>query len=202
MSGRKKSSRRNSGGRVEKTRVRSARGRRLSSTLWLQRQLNDPYVQAAEREGFRSRSAYKLIELDEKFGLLRPGLKVVASFKTLSVAFHHSVAYLTKVAPAKWMGSLALAVMAQVSSRDLFGPPMPRAAAPQCRSLLTPIGLTPATSAPKPIEGTRPVKKILPLEVALPLSRWIRRRLLGAIRQRPPRTRRRRRIRGPRLPAL
>lgn len=54
-----------------KVRVRTARGRKLSSTRWLQRQLNDPYVEAARREGYRSRAAYKLIELDEQHGLLR-----------------------------------------------------------------------------------------------------------------------------------
>lgn len=58
-------------------RVRSARGRRLSSTRWLQRQLNDPYVQAAKRDGYRSRAAYKLLQIDERFELLRPGCRVV-----------------------------------------------------------------------------------------------------------------------------
>ncbi|WP_239017004.1 RlmE family RNA methyltransferase [Sphingomonas ginkgonis] len=53
------------------TRLRSAKGRKVSSTRWLERQLNDPYVKRAKAEGYRSRAAYKLIELDEKFGLLR-----------------------------------------------------------------------------------------------------------------------------------
>ena len=57
--------------------VKTARGRKLSSTLWLQRQLNDPYVARARAEGYRSRAAYKLIELDEKFSLLKPGMRVV-----------------------------------------------------------------------------------------------------------------------------
>ncbi|WP_374305153.1 RlmE family RNA methyltransferase [Methylocella sp.] len=65
------------GGRSLKTRVKTARKRSLSSTLWLQRQLNDPYVAQAKREGFRSRAAYKLIEIDDRFHLLRPGMKVV-----------------------------------------------------------------------------------------------------------------------------
>ena len=60
-----------------KQRVKTARGRKNSSTRWLQRQLNDPYVQQAQREGYRSRAAYKLIELDEKFGLLKPDMRVV-----------------------------------------------------------------------------------------------------------------------------
>lgn len=58
------------------TRVRTARGRTAQSTRWLERQLNDPYVKRAKAEGYRSRAAYKLIELDEKFGLLR-GTKAI-----------------------------------------------------------------------------------------------------------------------------
>ena len=57
--------------------VKSARGRKLSSTRWLQRQLNDPYVQRAKQEGYRSRAAYKLIELDDRFKLLKPGARIV-----------------------------------------------------------------------------------------------------------------------------
>ena len=64
-------------GRNLKTRLRTAKGRRVSSTRWLQRQLNDPYVQAAQRDGYRSRSAYKLAELDDRFKLLRRGAQVV-----------------------------------------------------------------------------------------------------------------------------
>ena len=57
--------------------VRSARRRKASSTQWLSRQLNDPYVAEARRLGYRSRAAFKLIELDERFRLLRPGRRVV-----------------------------------------------------------------------------------------------------------------------------
>jgi len=53
------------------TRVRTARGRTAQSTRWLARQLNDPYVKRAKAEGYRSRAAYKLVELDEKYGLLK-----------------------------------------------------------------------------------------------------------------------------------
>ena len=53
------------------TRLKTARGRKASSTRWLERQLNDPYVKRAHADGYRSRAAYKLLELDEKFGLLR-----------------------------------------------------------------------------------------------------------------------------------
>lgn len=58
------------------TRLRSAKGRKVSSTRWLERQLNDPYVKRAKAEGYRSRAAYKLLELDEKYGLLK-GVKAV-----------------------------------------------------------------------------------------------------------------------------
>jgi len=64
------------GGRGPRQRVRTAKGRKVSSTRWLERQLNDPYVRRAKAEGYRSRAAYKLIELDEKFGLLK-GVKGV-----------------------------------------------------------------------------------------------------------------------------
>jgi 23S rRNA (uridine2552-2'-O)-methyltransferase len=65
-----------SGGSGPRQRLRTAKGRKVSSTRWLERQLNDPYVKRAKAEGYRSRAAYKLLELDEKFGLLR-GVKGV-----------------------------------------------------------------------------------------------------------------------------
>lgn len=58
-------------------RVKTARGRTASSVRWLERQLNDPYVKQAKADGYRSRAAYKLIELDEKFGLLKGAQRVV-----------------------------------------------------------------------------------------------------------------------------
>nr|WP_210413821.1 RlmE family RNA methyltransferase [Luteithermobacter gelatinilyticus] len=63
--------------RGRKHRVKTAKGRRLSSTRWLERQLNDPYVAAAQRDGYRSRAAYKLIELDEKYHFLKDAHTVV-----------------------------------------------------------------------------------------------------------------------------
>jgi 23S rRNA (uridine2552-2'-O)-methyltransferase len=57
--------------------VRTARGRSAASQRWLARQLNDPYVTAAKAQGWRSRAAFKLIELDERFGLIRPGTRAV-----------------------------------------------------------------------------------------------------------------------------
>jgi 23S rRNA (uridine2552-2'-O)-methyltransferase len=65
------------GGRSLKTRVKTARKRSLSSTLWLERQLNDPYVARAKREGYRSRAAYKLLEMDDRYHLLKPGGRIV-----------------------------------------------------------------------------------------------------------------------------
>ncbi|WP_066482149.1 MULTISPECIES: RlmE family RNA methyltransferase [unclassified Sphingomonas] len=64
-------------GRPGHQRVRTARGRSAQSTRWLERQLNDPYVRRAKAEGYRSRAAYKLIELDERFGLLKGARRVV-----------------------------------------------------------------------------------------------------------------------------
>jgi 23S rRNA (uridine2552-2'-O)-methyltransferase len=57
--------------------VKTARGRKIGSTLWLERQLNDPYVKRAKAEGYRSRAAYKLLELDERFGFLKGVERVV-----------------------------------------------------------------------------------------------------------------------------
>ena len=65
------------GQRELKVKVKTARGRKLSSTRWLERQLNDPYVLAARRDGYRGRAAYKLIELDDKYRFLLPGARVV-----------------------------------------------------------------------------------------------------------------------------
>ncbi len=58
-------------------RVKSARGRKASSTRWLQRQLNDPYVKRAQAEGYRGRAAYKIMEVDDKFRFLVPGARIV-----------------------------------------------------------------------------------------------------------------------------
>jgi 23S rRNA (uridine2552-2'-O)-methyltransferase len=57
--------------------VKTARGRKLSSTRWLQRQLNDPYVKRAQAEGYRGRAAYKILELDDKYRFLVPGARIV-----------------------------------------------------------------------------------------------------------------------------
>jgi len=65
------------GERDLKVKVKSARGRKLSSTLWLQRQLNDPYVKRAKAEGYRGRAAFKILELDDRIGFLKPGARVV-----------------------------------------------------------------------------------------------------------------------------
>ncbi len=65
------------GERALKVRVKTAKRRSLSSTLWLERQLNDPYVARAKREGFRSRAAFKLAEIDDRHRILKSGAKVV-----------------------------------------------------------------------------------------------------------------------------
>ena len=71
-------SRESSGGtRRLAVRLRTAKGRKLASTRWLTRQLNDPYVEEAKRRGYRSRAAFKLSEIDEKYHLLRPGMSVI-----------------------------------------------------------------------------------------------------------------------------
>ncbi|HEV2079357.1 MAG TPA: RlmE family RNA methyltransferase [Allosphingosinicella sp.] len=60
-----------------RARVKTAKGRKVGSTKWLERQLNDPYVKRAKAEGYRSRAAYKLIELDERFDFLKGAKRVV-----------------------------------------------------------------------------------------------------------------------------
>ena len=65
------------GRRDLKVKVKSARGRKLSSTRWLERQLNDPYVKRAKDEGYRGRAAFKILELDDKYRFLVPGARVV-----------------------------------------------------------------------------------------------------------------------------
>jgi 23S rRNA (uridine2552-2'-O)-methyltransferase len=60
-----------------KVRLKSGKVRSVSSKLWLERQINDPYVARARREGFRARAAFKLIEIDERYHLFKPGARVV-----------------------------------------------------------------------------------------------------------------------------
>ncbi|MBA1157188.1 RlmE family RNA methyltransferase [Microvirga mediterraneensis] len=66
-----------SGVRNLKQRVKTANKRSLSSQKWLERQLNDPYVARAKREGYRSRAAFKLIEIDDKYKILKPGQRII-----------------------------------------------------------------------------------------------------------------------------
>lgn len=65
------------GQRDLRVKVKTARGRKLSSKLWLERQLNDPYVKRAKAEGYRGRAAFKILELDDKYRFLVPGARVV-----------------------------------------------------------------------------------------------------------------------------
>lgn len=66
-----------SGRRAMKQRVKTRKGRSVSSSRWLERQLNDPYVAQAKAEGYRSRAAFKLAEMDDRFKLLKPGMRIV-----------------------------------------------------------------------------------------------------------------------------
>jgi 23S rRNA (uridine2552-2'-O)-methyltransferase len=66
-----------SGSRKLAVKLRTAKGRKIASTRWLQRQLNDPYVEEAKRRGYRSRAAFKLIEMDDKYRFLRLGMIVL-----------------------------------------------------------------------------------------------------------------------------
>ncbi|PCJ97013.1 MAG: rRNA methyltransferase [Zetaproteobacteria bacterium] len=61
----------------KKTKVRTAKGRKSSSTRWLQRQLNDPYIDMAEKQGYRGRAAFKLIEINDKLDFLKPGMTII-----------------------------------------------------------------------------------------------------------------------------
>lgn len=93
------------GSREARQRVKTARGRSNSSTRWLERQLNDPYVAAAKRDGYRSRAAYKLREIDDRFRFLKKGARVVDLGST----------------PGGWT---------QVCVERVFGPSLPAAASP------------------------------------------------------------------------
>src|ERR1700720_2074290 len=73
----KERSTKSSGRGALRVKVKSAKGREVSSTRWLARQLNDPYVREARAKGYRSRAAFKLIELDSKFHFLRKGVVVL-----------------------------------------------------------------------------------------------------------------------------
>ncbi|WP_019170493.1 RlmE family RNA methyltransferase [Pseudaminobacter salicylatoxidans] len=63
--------------RVLRTKIKKKSGLKESSRRWLERHMNDPYVQRSKAEGYRSRAAYKLIEIDDRYNLLKPGLKVI-----------------------------------------------------------------------------------------------------------------------------
>lgn len=87
--------------RMMDQRVKTARGRKISSTLWLKRQLNDPYVKLAGIKGYRSRAAFKLIELNEKFNILEPGATIVdlgaAPGGWCQIALEHQVGHLVGI---------------------------------------------------------------------------------------------------------
>lgn len=66
-----------SGFRRKAVKLKTAKRRKISSSRWLQRQLNDPYVARSKIDGYRSRAAYKLLEINDKFKILKPGMKIV-----------------------------------------------------------------------------------------------------------------------------
>ncbi len=68
---------RHGGSRKLAVKLRTAKGRKIASTRWLSRQLNDPYVEEAKRRGYRSRAAFKLVEMDDRYRFLKPGMAVV-----------------------------------------------------------------------------------------------------------------------------
>ena len=90
------------GQRDLKVQVKSSRGRTVSSTRWLQRQLNDPYVKRAQAEGYRGRAAFKILELDDKYRFLVPGARIVD----------------LGCAPGGWCQVAAVRVNAQGERRD------------------------------------------------------------------------------------
>lgn len=73
----KRNTTKDTGNRSLSIRVKSAKGRKVSSTLWLQRQLNDPYVKRAQNEGYRSRAAFKLLEIDDQYKIIKPGMVII-----------------------------------------------------------------------------------------------------------------------------
>lgn len=97
-------------------RVRTAKGRTAQSTRWLERQLNDPYVRRAKAEGYRSRAAYKLMELNDKFGLLK-GSKAVVD---LGVAPGGWAQVVRKLAPAAAVVGIDLLPVDPIPGVTLF----------------------------------------------------------------------------------
>lgn len=105
------------GGRRATVRVRTAKRRSVSSQRWLQRQLNDPYVAEAKRLGYRSRAAFKLLELDDRLGLLRFGARVVDLGAAPGGWTQVAVA---RVGPAGRVVALDLAEMAPVPGAQVL----------------------------------------------------------------------------------
>ena len=107
--------------RTSRVRLRATKGRRASSTRWLERHVNDPFVQSARAEGYRSRAAYKLLELDRKFALLRPGLRVLDLGSAPGGWLQVAVARETRVVGVDLLEMAPLAG-AEVLQGDIFDP--------------------------------------------------------------------------------
>ncbi|MET0241480.1 MAG: RlmE family RNA methyltransferase [Sphingobium sp.] len=103
-------------GGAGRIRLKTGRGRTAQSTRWLERQLNDPYVRKARAEGYRSRAAYKLIELDEKFGLLK-GVKAVVD---LGIAPGGWAQVVRKVCPAAHVVGIDLLPVDPIAGVTMF----------------------------------------------------------------------------------
>lgn len=110
-------------GRGPKVRVKTARRRSTSSARWLQRQLNDPYVAAARREGYRSRAAYKLLEINEKYSLLK-GVKRVVDLGAAPGGWTQVVAELCPAARVVGIDLLAVTPLAgaEIIQLDFLAP--------------------------------------------------------------------------------
>jgi 23S rRNA (uridine2552-2'-O)-methyltransferase len=107
------------GRRVARQRLRSAKPRSQSSRQWLERQLNDPYVAAARREGYRSRAAYKLAEIDARFRILKPGRRVL-DLGTAPGGWAQVAAEVVRSAEAAGPGPLPRSQAGQVVAIDLL----------------------------------------------------------------------------------
>lgn len=90
-----------------KTALKTAKGRKVSSTRWLQRQINDPYVQLANKEGYRSRAAYKIMEINEKYKIFKKG-QIVADLGSAPGGWSQVAA--NKISAGKYWGGKVLAI--------------------------------------------------------------------------------------------
>ena len=115
---------RRGGSRKLAVRLRTAKGRKLASTRWLQRQLNDPYIEEAKRRGYRSRAAFKLAEIDDRYHLLRPGM--------------------TKNGPAEMQAGESVTTATRTYALDMLKHELQRAARIVLLAAGSPVGVQPS----------------------------------------------------------